>query len=285
MVNETQNSVTTPQEDQQGAYSIKVLQKSLGVLEALLEARSPLSSRQICARTGLPKATAFRIITNLLRSGYLVETNDGYWLGLKLLQLGALVEENLDLKQQALPFLDELLDRFNETVHLATLDAEFRVVYVDKRTPRRAVGVMISRVGLAVPIHCTALGKAMAAFRSEEEIRRLIRASGLKAYTPSTITDKRAFLRELGEIRSRGYAVDEGEHEIGVRCVAAPIRDKSGVVAAGVSVSVPDMRMSDPAIGSPIAIEVMETANRISRALGHLDDLTKSPLTVSAENE
>lgn len=285
MVNETQNSVTTPQEDQQGAYSIKVLQKSLGVLEALLEARSPLSSRQICARTGLPKATAFRIITNLLRSGYLVETNDGYWLGLKLLQLGALVEENLDLKQQALPFLDELLDRFNETVHLATLDTEFRVVYVDKRTPRRAVGVMISRVGLAVPIHCTALGKAMAAFRSEEEIRRLIRASGLKAYTPSTITDKRAFLRELGEIRSRGYAVDEGEHEIGVRCVAAPIRDKSGVVAAGVSVSVPDMRMSDPAIGSPIAIEVMETANRISRALGHLDDLTKSPLTVSAENE
>jgi IclR family transcriptional regulator, KDG regulon repressor len=260
-----------PNRTAQREYSIKAVQRALDILEALLEARSPLSLQQICARTGLPKSTAFRIVSNLIQRQYLVEGEEGYRLGFKPLQLGALVEEKLDLKHQALPFLRKLVDRFGETVHLAVLDEDFRVLYVEKLSAERAVGVMISRVGLTAPMHCTALGKVMAAFKPEDEIRRWIRASGLKPYTDATITEEKSFLRELSEIRCRGYAIDNVEHELGVRCIAAPILDKSGAVIAALSIAGPDTRMPLPLIGSPMAMQIVETGRRISRAFGYSD--------------
>jgi len=252
-------------------YSIQVLQRGMNVLDALLEARTPLSLEQICTYTGLPKSTAFRIIVNLLRGQYLVETDDGYWLGLKMLRFGALVEEKLDLKQQALPFLVQLRDQVNETVHLAVLDDELRVVYLEKLSTQHAVGLMMSRIGITAPMHCTALGKAIVAFRPEDEIRDWIGTHGLKAITGATITDEVPFLRELHEVRSRGYAVDDGEYEASVRCIAAPIRDRTGNVFAALSVSGPDNRMSVSLIDSPIAVQVVRTAQLVSQALGYLD--------------
>lgn len=259
-------------------YSIQALQRGMKVLDALLESRIPLSLEQICAYTELPKSTAFRVIVNLLRGQYLVETEEGYWLGLKLMRFGALVEEKLDLKQQARPYLMQLRDRVNETVHLAVLDADLRVVYLEKLSTQHAVGLMMSRVGITAPMHCTALGRTMAAFRPEEEIWHWIRTYGLKPYTEASIIDEDAFLRELREIRSRGYAVDNGEYEESVRCVAAPIRDRTGTVIAAVSISGPDTRMPVPIIGSPVAVEVTKTASHISQALGYLDEPVESLL-------
>jgi DNA-binding IclR family transcriptional regulator len=241
----------------------------MNVLDTLLDARTPLKLEDICALTGLPKSTAFRIIVNLLQGQYLVETNEGYWLGLKLLRLGALVEEKLDLKQQARPFLTELRDHVNETVHMAVLDRELRVVYVEKLATQHAVGLMASRIGITAPMHCTGLGRAMAAFQPEAEILRWIQDHGLKAYTEATVTDKAAFLRELREIRFRGYAVDRGEYEASVRCVAAPIRDRTGKVIAAVSISAPDTRMPLERLDNPVATEVVEAAFQISQALGY----------------
>jgi IclR family transcriptional regulator, KDG regulon repressor len=266
-----------PNRTAQREYSIKAIQRALDILEALLEARSPLSLQQICARTGLPKSTAFRIVSNLIQRQYLVEGEEGYRLGFKPLQLGALVEEKLDLKHQALPFLRKLVDRFGETVHLAVLDEDFRVLYVEKLSAERAVGVMISRVGLTAPMHCTALGKVMAAFRPEDEIRRWIRASGLKPYTDATITEEEPFLRELSEIRRRGYAIDNVEHELGVRCIAAPILDKSGAVIAALSIAGPDTRMPALLIGSSMAMQIVETGRRISRVFGYSGQPNRAP--------
>ena len=242
------------------------------VLDALLDARTPLSLEQICAYTGLPKSTAFRIIVNLLQGHYLVETEKGYWLGMKMLRFGALVEEKLDLMQQARPFLMELRDQVNETIHLAVLDDDLRVVYVEKLSTQHAVGLMMSRIGITAPMHCTALGRAMAAFRPEDEIRHWIRTHGFKAFTEATIIEEGAFLQELRAIRSRGYAVDHGEFEASVRCVAAPIRDRAGRVIAAVSVSGPDTRMPVSLIGSSMAMQVVEAASQISQALGYLDE-------------
>jgi DNA-binding IclR family transcriptional regulator len=250
-------------------YSIQVLQRSMKVLDALLDARIPLSLEQICAYTDLPKSTAFRIIVNLLQGQYLVETEKGYWLGLKMLRFGALVEERLDLMQQARPFLMQLRDQVNETIHLAVLDDDLRVVYVEKLSTQHAVGLMMSRIGITVPMHCTALGKAMAAFRPEDDIRHWVVTHGLKSVTQTTITHEDAFLQELREIRSRGYAVDNGEFEASVRCVAAPIRDRTGRVIAAVSISGPDTRMPVPLIGSFMAMQVVNTAQLISEALGY----------------
>jgi IclR family KDG regulon transcriptional repressor len=257
-------------------YAIQALRRGMNVLDTLLEARTPLKLEEICASTGLPKSTAFRLIVNLLQGEYLVETDDGYWLGLKLLRFGALVEENLDLKQQAhLPLL-ELRDQVNETVHLAVLDGELRVVYLDKLQAQHAVGLMISRVGITAPMHCTALGRAMAAFRPEREIREWIREHGLKLYTQATITDEAAFLEELRRIRTRGYAVDQGEYEANVRCVAAPIRDRSGEVIAAVSVSAPDSRMPSQLLHSPMAARVVKAAIQVSQALGYSEQTVES---------
>lgn len=254
-----------PQRD----YSIQVLQRGMKVLDALLDARTPLSLEQICAYTGLPKSTAFRIIVNLLQGQYLVETEKGYWLGLKMLRFGALVEEKLDLMQQARPFLNQLRDQVNETIHLAVLDDDLRVVYVEKLSTQHAIGLMMSRIGITAPMHCTALGRAMAAFRPDIEIYHWIRTHGLKAFTNTTIIEQDAFLQELREIRSRGYAVDDGEFEASVRCVAAPIRDRTGRVIAAVSISGPDSRMPVPLIGSSMAVQVVKTAQLISEALGY----------------
>jgi IclR family KDG regulon transcriptional repressor len=254
-----------------GKYTIQALQRGMKVLDTLLDARTPLKLEAICASTGLPKSTAFRIVVNLLQGEYLVETDEGYWLGLKLLRLGALVEGRLDLKQQARTFLMELRDQANETVHLAVLDSELRVVYLEKFHAQHAVGLMISRIGITAPMHCTALGKAMAAFLPEIEVRDWILRDGLKAYTEATVTDQAAFLWELGEIRSRGYAVDRGEYEASVRCIAAPIRDTTGNVIAAVSVSAPDSRMPLQLLDSPMAVQVVEAASRISQALGYSD--------------
>ena len=241
------------------------------VLDALLEARAPLSLEQVCAHTGLPKSTAFRVILNLRQGGYLTETEKGYWLGLKMLRLGALVEEKLDLVGQARPYLLELRDQVDETIHLAVLDDDLRVVYVDKLPTQKAVGLMVSRIGATASMHATALGKAMAAFRPEDEIHEWMRSEGLKALTDTTITDQESLLRELREIRSRGYAVDNREFETSVRCVAAPIRDRTGGVIAAVSISGPDTRMPVPLIGSSMAMQVVQTAGRISQALGFHD--------------
>jgi IclR family KDG regulon transcriptional repressor len=258
-----------PKSSSHGNYAIQALQRGMKVLDALLDARRPLKLEEICALTGLPKSTAFRLIVNLLDGQYLVETDGGYWLGLKMLRFGALVEEKLDLKQQARSLLTALRDRVNETVHLAVLDAEFRVVYLEKLATQHAVGLMVSRIGITAPMHCTALGRAMAAFRPEDEIRAWIRTNGLKAYTRATITEEAAFVRELGQIRARGYAVDEGEYEASVRCIAAPIRDRTGKVIAAVSISGPDSRMPADLLDSSMAAQVVAAALRISQALGY----------------
>jgi IclR family KDG regulon transcriptional repressor len=257
-------------------YPIKALQRAMNVLDALLDARAPLSLEQICAYTGLAKSTAFRIIVNLLEGQYLIETEKGYWLGLKMLRFGALVEEKLDLVQQARPFLIQLRDQVNETIHLAVPDDDWRVVYLEKLSTQHAVGLMMSRVGSTAPMHCTALGKAMAAFRPEDEISHWIHTHSLEPFTDATITEENAFLQELREIRSRGYAVDKGEFEASVRCVAVPTRDRTGRVIAAVSISGPDTRMPNPLVGSSMAMQVVETASHISQALGYLDEPTES---------
>lgn len=250
-------------------YSIQALQRGMKVLDALLESHTPLSLEQICVYTGLPKSTAFRVTVNLLQGGYLTETENGYWLGLKMLRFGALVEEKLDLTQLARPFLVQLRDQADETVHLAVLDDDLRVVYLEKLPTQQAVGLMVSRIGSTAPMHATALGKVMAAFRTEDEISQWMRSVGLKALTETTITDEATLLRELREIRRRGYAVDNGEFEASVRCVAAPIRDRTGRVIAAVSISGPGTRMPVPLTDSSMAMQVVETARCISQAFGY----------------
>ena len=145
--------------------------KGLYVLEALVEAGSPVSLSGLVARTGLPKTTVHRLVSVLVERGWAKMTGRGYGLGFLPLQAAAAFERSLDIRFEAEPYLVTLRNTFEETVHLATLDQEFRIVYLDKLVPRfQAVGLMRSRVGATAPAYCTGVGKAMLARLPEPEL-------------------------------------------------------------------------------------------------------------------
>jgi DNA-binding IclR family transcriptional regulator len=249
-------------------YSIQVLERAFSVMDVLLQAGEPLSLETIMARSRMAKSTAFRILTNLVRHGYVMETDDGYWLGLKMISFGHAVEKNLDVRTLSLPYLEALRDQTNETVYLAILTNDWSVLYLDKCESRQPVGVMLHSAGMTIEMYCTGLGKTLAAFRPEAEVRRWLQTHEMPQRTPFTITDPDAFLTELEAIRQRGYGIDNCERSLSIRCVAVPIRSANGKVIAALSVAGPTERMPNPLIGSEMALLALDTAAKISAAMG-----------------
>ncbi|MEO8607929.1 MAG: IclR family transcriptional regulator [Chloroflexota bacterium] len=249
-------------------YSIQVLERAFSIMDALLQAGEALSLEAIMKRTGMAKSTAFRIVSNLIRYGYLAETDDGYWLGLKMISFGQAVEKNLDVRRLAAPFLEALRDKTNETVYLATLTNDWSVLYLDKCDSRQPVGVMLHSAGMTIEMYCTGLGKTLVAHQPEADVRRWLQSHDMPQRTPNTITDPEAFLAELEAIRQRGYGIDNGERSLSIRCVAVPIRDAYGKVVAALSVAGPKERMPDLLMGSEIAYLALDTAEQISAAMG-----------------
>jgi len=171
-----------------------------------------------------------------------------------------------EIRSIALPYLEDLQKKTNETVHLAILDSG-EVVYLEKRESTQTIR-MYSAVGRRAPAHCTGLGKAILAFLPEEERQRILKEKGLKAYTPNTITLLSEFERGCDRIRERGFALDLGEHEVEIRCVAAPILDHTGRPVAALSVAVPAFR-TDEAQLEALGPEVVQATQEISRKLGY----------------
>ena len=214
--------------------------KGLFVLETLVDAAEPLSLSALVERTGLPKTTVYRLVSVLVERGWAKETGRGYGLGYLPLRAAASLERSLDIRHEALPFLTKLRDELDETVHLATLDQEFRVVYLEKIVPHvQAVGLMRSRVGSTAPAYATGVGKAMLACLSEPELSRFFAQVRLVAYT-----DPKALEADLDQVRRRGYAICDEEHEAGVACIAAAIRGRQGEPVAAISLSGPAHRMA-----------------------------------------
>jgi len=249
-------------------YGIQVLERAFSIMDALLRADSPLSLEAIMTRTGMAKSTTFRILSNLVRHGYVVETEKGYWLGLKMISFGQAVQKNLDIRTIAAPHLEALRNKTNETVYLAMLTNDWSVLYLDKCESRQLVGVMLHSVGMTIEMYCTGLGKTLVAYQPETDVRRWLETHEMTRRTPYTITEPEAFLTELEAIRQRGYGIDNNERSMSIRCVAVPIRDANNKVIAAISVAGPSERMPNPLIGSDMAYVALETAAQISREMG-----------------
>jgi DNA-binding IclR family transcriptional regulator len=249
-------------------YSIQVLERAFAIMDVLLEAGQPLSLEMIMTRTGLAKSTAFRLISNLVRYGYVTETNKGYWLGLKMISFGQAVANNLDVRAVALPYLEALRDKTNETVYLAALTNDWTVLYLDKCESQQPVGVNLHSPGMTIEMYCTGLGKTLVAYCPETEVQEWLQSHELTQRTSNTITAPDAFLAELEAIRQRGYGIDNGERSLSIRCVAVPIRNGHNKVVAALSVAGPAERMPNPLIASDIAFHALEAAEQISAALG-----------------
>lgn len=246
--------------------SIKSLTKVLQVLECFSHRDANLTPAEIAARTGLPRATTHRLVSSLRDIGLLEQNGrrDTYKLGMKLFQLGSLVLANLDLDKHARPHATRLQRITGEAIHLCVFDG-FQMAFVERQEMSSAANTVITRIESA-PVYCTGVGKAFLAFQDEATIAKII-GDGLAERTPCTLTDPATLREDLRLTRERGYAIDNEENELHIRCVAAPIRDSNGRVIAAISVSGPEERMPPTRIEG-LAPMVRETADAISAELG-----------------
>jgi IclR family transcriptional regulator, KDG regulon repressor len=258
-----------------GHYRIRSVDRALTILDAFASKRPRMSLTDLSDATDLPPSTAYRIAANLVQRGYLSQDSGrgDYWPGLALIRLAGVALGQLDVREKAAPTLQQLRTDSKETVHLAALDGR-RVIYLEKLEGLHAVGLMSSRVGRTAPVHCTALGKALLAF-GDGDAEEDVLSRKLERFTPRTIVDGALLRDHLGEVREQGYAIDMGEHEVDVRCIAAPVRDHSGKTVAAISVAGPAQRMEVQMRRGLIKV-VVAAANRICRDLGYLDDAPRS---------
>jgi DNA-binding IclR family transcriptional regulator len=243
------------------------LDKGLSLLARICDAASPPRFVDLLRDTGMPKATLHRMLGALLahRLIALDPHDQTYVVGLRALEMAQRSWEGMDLRRAAAEEIQWLGEKTGDTVHLAVLD-ETEVVYVDKVESRQPIR-MFSAVGKRGPLYCTGVGKAMAAFLDEAERSRIAERLAIRKFTPNTVASRAAFLRHLEEIRARGYALDLEEHELGIRCAAAPIFNHRGEVVGGVSVTAPSFRLPPERL-EKIAPFVVQAARRITRNLG-----------------
>lgn len=256
-----------PPDDQAGHDDVPALRKGLALLD-LLRVHGALTMLDVQRLSGLNRTMTFRLLRALVESGYVAHDPDRhhYTLGLRLLELGAAVTERLDLATLGRPLLVALREETRETVNLGVLEGS-EIVYVAME--EGPLGLRMSaRPGGRDQLHSTSLGKAILAFLSDEERAGIIASLGpLPRLTGNTITVVAALQRDLALVRSRGYALDDEENEIGARCVGVPVLDGAERPLAGLSVSGPVGRI-DLARAERIAALLWEASRELSRRMG-----------------
>ncbi len=250
------------------SYVIQSVTNALNLLEEFKANRDELGVTELSKRLHLHKNNVFRLLATLESKGYIEQNKatENYRLGVKSLELGQTFIKQLGLVRQAKPFMKEIVDKCNEMSYIGVI-RQNSVVYLDVEEAGQTVKVA-SRVGWRLPIHCTAIGKAQIAFASEEELEKLGILDHMERFTPNTIVDKGEFIKHLKDVAKRGYALDNEEYNLGVKCVGAPLMDYTGRVVGGISVSGPSFRMTDEILRKEIIPAVKEAGEKVSKRLG-----------------
>jgi len=223
-----------------GSGGVQSIERAFALLELMADAGGMMGLSGLAAASGLPLPTIHRLVRTLVTLGYVrQQPSREYALGPRLIRLGDAASRLIGV--WARPHLARLVAELGESANLALLDGS-EVVYV-AQVPGRHSMRMFTEVGRRVSPHCTAVGKALLARMDDTEVADVLSRTDLVAHTPHTITNPAAYLRELGRVRERGYAIDEGELELGVRCVAVALA--GGPARAALSVSGPTTRMTD----------------------------------------
>ncbi len=236
-----------------------MLDKAAIILECFSPSGGPFRLSELSELTGLPKPTVHRLGADLVRLGWLERTGPRYRLGAKLFELGSLVPHRLDLRETALPFLQDLFEATRETVHLGVREG-LDVVYLERIHGHEALRLP-SRIGGSLPLSCTGVGKALLAF-SGAELTEEVLSQPLPSLTPYSITDPARLRMTLEKIQVSGLAYEEQEAALGVSCIAAPVF-AGGTAVAALSVAVPRSRFSP----AQLAPAVRTAALGLSRVL------------------
>jgi len=238
--------------------------KTLLVLEAAL---THSRFTEVVEATGLAKATTHRILSTLVDHRFVALAADGSYLpGPKILSLAGRALERIDISAIARPFVDDLVQKSHCTIHLGAVNGD-EIVYLIRADSDKPY-LMPSRVGLAVPLHSTGIGKVVLSDYTDDELERLVARTGLPQRTEHTITTLEGLRTEIAIVRGLGYALDREENVPGLGCVAAPIRDHTGTVKYGISISTLTLEHTFDQIEA-MAPMATETADKISAALGY----------------
>lgn len=250
------------------AARLSSVANSLRLLTSFSGEHNELGITTLAQRLGLAKSTVHRLAATLAAAGFLEQNADNgkYRLGVALFELGALVRRRMDVANEARPQLRELLEKTGETVQLGIID-NYSVLYVYEMESRHAIR-MAAAVGARAPLHCTAVGKVLLAHQSPEYVKALV-DHGLTPHTENTIIKREALAATLKEVRAREYAVDDEESEIGLRAIAAPVRNSRGGVIAAVGVAAPVQRMTKKVMQNCVPT-VVAIAGAVSQRLGYL---------------
>lgn len=227
---------------------IQVADRLFLVLETLSET-GPVALADLCKNLDLNKSTVHRLLCSLIYMGYVKQDAETgkYFLSLKLLTLSNKVLSHMDILETVRPYLKKLAEETGETVHFVQLDG-IEAVYICKEESYQNSVRMVSRVGNRIPLYCSGVGKAMAADMTEAQIQAIWENSTIRRFTPHTIMQYEQFFEKIQWIREKGYALDDEENELGVRCIAVSIPDYKGKPSYAFSISAPVARMSDERI-------------------------------------
>lgn len=248
------------------AAPVQALDRGLTILNALAE-RSATTLTELAQATGLPASSAHRLLATLQRHGYATfdEARQTWSVGLQSFRVGAAFAQSADLVGVGRRVMRPLMQDTGETANLGLADGT-EVVFISQIETPNPIRAFFP-IGARGPMHASGIGKALLAEMSADEVARAAPASGLTAYTATTLTTPAALAADLEATRRRGYAVDDEERHAGMRCVAAAVRNAHGEALAGVSVSGPKARLSD-AVVPEIGAKVMAAAREISRQVG-----------------
>jgi len=250
-------------------YIIQAVSHALDLLEQFHGDVDELGVTELSKRLKLHKNNVFRLLATLESRGYIEQNKatENYRLGLKALELGQTFIKQMGLLRQAKPILEQIVEESNETAYVAIYKENY-IVYLDVVETNLTVRV-VSRVGSRLPAYCTASGKIHMAHMTEEELEILLDAVKLVPHTPTTITSTEAINAEMAKVREQGYAFDNEELDLGVRCIAAPIRDYTRRIVGAISISGPTMRISNARTESELVPLVLKASAELSTRLGY----------------
>lgn len=247
---------------------VQSVERALIIMESLAKSQDGLTITEISNKVDLHKSTVHRLLATLIKMGYAAQNkNTGtYDITLKLFEMGYDKVQKADVLALAKPYIKELMTLSKETIHLV-LREKAEIIYIDKVESKNTIR-MHSSIGRRSPVYCTSVGKAMLAYLEEEEVREIWEMSDIQKLTEYTITNFDRMSEELEQIRARGYAVDEQENELGIRCIGAPIFDHNQEVVAAISISGPALRVTKERI-KELGEAVKQYSLHISRELGY----------------
>lgn len=246
-------------------YRVPSVERAFQVLEVISQSPNGLTLSEITERTGIPKTTAFMLVSVLRDMGVLGQHDAQYMLGPILAKLGGQALRRLDLRTLAAPYMQRLMEQTGFTSHLGVLTGQ-ELIFIDKVESERFIQ-FLTYPGMSQPFYLSSLGKAIASFLPAEEFEALLAGCPFVRKTDYTITDADAFRRIASVIRAQGYAIEDEENEEGVRCIGAPIFDRDGRPAAAISITA--LRSQLPVEDFPqVAALVIEAANGVSLQMG-----------------